>query len=221
MDGRRIISITADADETVTTPSAANAVITAGLLPSLMSDYPGLAFSQEGQAREQRSDMSTLMSNLMIAILAIYALLASILRSYIQPIIILAVIPFGLVGAVLGHMILGFDLSFFSLFGVVALSGVIINDSIVLIDYFNKLQEQTRDTAGNIAKAVQRRFRPILLTTLTTFIGLAPMITETSTQAQFLIPMALSIAFGSLFAGAVILVLVPVCLLLTVKDQAV
>ena len=221
VDGRRIISITADADETVTTPSAANAVITAGLLPSLMSDYPGLAFSQEGQAREQRSDMSTLMSNLMIAILAIYALLASILRSYIQPIIILAVIPFGLVGAVLGHMILGFDLSFFSLFGVVALSGVIINDSIVLIDYFNKLQEQTRDTAGNIAKAVQRRFRPILLTTLTTFIGLAPMITETSTQAQFLIPMALSIAFGSLFAGAVILVLVPVCLLLTVKDQAV
>ena len=221
VDGRRIISITADADETVTTPSAANAVITAEILPALMRDYPGLAFSQEGQAREQRSDMSTLMSNLMIAILAIYALLASILRSYIQPIIILAVIPFGLVGAVLGHMILGFDLSFFSLFGVVALSGVIINDSIVLIDYFNKLQKQTRDTAGNIAKAVQRRFRPILLTTLTTFIGLAPMITETSTQAQFLIPMALSIAFGSLFAGAVILVLVPVCLLLTVKERVV
>ena len=221
VDGRRIISITADADETITTPTAANAVITSELLPALMRDYPGLAFSQEGQAREQRNDMSTLMSNLMIAILAIYALLASILRSYIQPIIILAVIPFGLVGAVLGHMVLGFDLSFFSLFGVVALSGVIINDSIVLIDYFNKLQEQMRDTAGNIAKAVQRRFRPILLTTLTTFIGLAPMITETSTQAQFLIPMALSIAFGSLFAGAVIMVLVPVCLLLTVKDDVI
>ena len=217
VDGRRIISITADVDESVTTPTDANGVITSDLLPALVRDYPGLAFSQEGQARNQRDDLSTLMSNLMLAIMAIYCLLASILRSYIQPIIILSVIPFGLVGAVLGHMVLGYDLSFFSLFGVVALSGVIINDSIVLIDYFNKLQEKTRDTAGNIAKAVQRRFRPILLTTLTTFIGLAPMISETSTQAQFLIPMALSIAFGSLFAGAVILILVPVCLLVTVK----
>ena len=220
VDGRRIISITADVDEAVTTPNDANSVITTDLLPALMRDYPALSFSQEGQARNQRDDLSTLMSNLMIAVLAIYCLLASILRSYIQPIIILSVIPFGLVGAVLGHMVLGYDLSFFSLFGVVALSGVIINDSIVLIDYFNKLQEKTRDTAGNIAKAVQRRFRPILLTTLTTFIGLAPMISETSSQAQFLIPMALSIAFGSLFAGAVILILVPVCLLVTVREPA-
>ena len=117
-------------------------------------------------------------------------------------------------------MVLGYDLSFFSLFGVVALSGVIINDSIVLIDYFNKLQDRVWDVAGNITTAVQRRFRPILLTTLTTFIGLVPMITETSTQAQFLIPMAFSIAFGSLFAGAVILILVPVCLLITVKEPA-
>ena len=116
-------------------------------------------------------------------------------------------------------MILGYDLSFFSLFGVVALSGVIINDSIVLIDYFNKLQKENWDIAGNITKAVQRRFRPILLTTLTTFIGLAPMVTETGAQAQFLIPMAVSIAFGSLFAGAVILILVPICLLITVKQR--
>ena len=220
VDGRRIISITADVDEAVTTPTAANQVIMSTLLPALVRDYPGLAFSQQGQAREQNEDMATLMKNLLIAILAIYCLLASILRSYIQPIIILAVIPFGLVGAVLGHMVLGYDLSFFSLFGVVALSGVIINDSIVLIDYFNKLQDRVWDVAGNITKAVQRRFRPILLTTLTTFIGLVPMITETSTQAQFLIPMALSIAFGSLFAGAVILILVPVCLLITVREPA-
>ena len=218
VDGRRIISLTADVDEKVATPSDANAVIVTDLLPALMSDYPGLAFSQQGQARTQNEDMATLMRNLLIAIVGIYCLLASVLRSYIQPIIILAVIPFGLVGAVLGHMMLGFDLSFFSIFGVVALSGVIINDSIVLIDYFNKLQAEAKDKAGNILKAVQRRFRPILLTTLTTFIGLAPMIIETSTQAQFLIPMAVSIAFGSLFAGAVILILVPVCLLVSVKE---
>ena len=218
VDGRRIISLTADVDEKVATPSDANAVIVTDLLPALMSDYPGLAFSQQGQARTQNEDMATLMRNLLIAIVGIYCLLASVLRSYIQPIIILAVIPFGLVGAVLGHMMLGFDLSFFSIFGVVALSGVIINDSIVLIDYFNTLQAKTKDVAGNILKAVQRRFRPILLTTLTTFIGLAPMIMETSTQSQFLIPMAVSIAFGSLFAGAVILILVPVCLLVSVKE---
>ena len=218
VDGRRIISLTADVDEKVATPSDANAVIVTDLLPALMSDYPGLAFSQQGQARTQNEDMATLMRNLLIAIVGIYCLLASVLRSYMQPIIILAVIPFGLVGAVLGHMMLGFDLSFFSIFGVVALSGVIINDSIVLIDYFNTLQAKTKDVAGNILKAVQRRFRPILLTTLTTFIGLAPMIMETSTQSQFLIPMAVSIAFGSLFAGAVILILVPVCLLVSVKE---
>lgn len=214
--GRRIVSVTADVDEAVTTPTAVNGLIENDLLPALIDKYPGLSVSQEGQARDQAEDMTTLISNLLIAILAIYCLLASVLRSYVQPFIILSVIPLGLVGAVMGHMVLGYDLSFLSLFGVVALSGVIINDSIVLIDYFNTLQSEEKDTARNIAKAVRRRFRPILLTTLTTFIGLAPMITETSIQAQFLIPMALSIAFGSLFACVSILILVPACLLIAV-----
>lgn len=124
----------------------------------------------------------------------------------------MAIIPFGLVGAILGHMLLGFDLSFLSLFGVVALSGVIINDSIVLIDYFNQLERQGGNRLDNIVESVRRRFRPILITTLTTFIGLMPMIAETSIQAQFLIPMALSIAFGILFSSFLILLLVPACL---------
>lgn len=177
-----------------------------------MKAYPDLRVAVEGQARSQAEELSTLVQNFLIAVLAIYVLLASVLRSYWQPLIILMIIPFGLVGAVMGHMLLGYDLTFLSLFGVVALSGVIINDSIVLIDYFNLLQRQGGEPLGNIVEAVRRRFRPILLTTLTTFIGLLPMITETSIQAQFLIPMALSLAFGILVASVLILLLVPACL---------
>ncbi|MEN7344200.1 MAG: efflux RND transporter permease subunit, partial [Pseudomonadota bacterium] len=153
-------------------------------------------------------------NNFLIAVLAIYVLLASILRSYSQPLIILAIIPFGLTGSVIGHLLLGFDMTFLSLFGVVALSGVIINDSIVLIDYFNQLRLENTDKVTSAIEAVRRRFRPILLTTLTTFIGLLPMITETSMQAQFLIPMAISLAFGIMFAALVIFLLVPALLVL-------
>ena len=214
VDGLRVISIDADVDETVTTPNAVTAFIQSEILPALAVEHPRLIISSEGQARSQAEEMATLVRNFLIAILAIYALIASVLKSYFQPLVIMAIIPFGLVGAIFGHMLLGFDLSFLSLFGVVALSGVIINDSIVLIDYFNKRQREGGDKTDNIIDAVQRRFRPIMITTLTTFIGLLPMISETSIQAQFLIPMALSIAFGLAFASFVILLLVPACLAL-------
>ena len=214
VDGLRVISIDADVDETLTTPNAVTAFIQSEILPALVVEHPRLIISSEGQARSQAEEMATLVRNFLIAILAIYALIASVLKSYFQPLVIMAIIPFGLVGAIFGHMLLGFDLSFLSLFGVVALSGVIINDSIVLIDYFNKRQREGGDKTDNIIDAVQRRFRPIMITTLTTFIGLLPMISETSIQAQFLIPMALSIAFGLAFASIVILLLVPACLAL-------
>ena len=214
VDGLRVISIDADVDETVTTPNAVTAFIQSEILPALAVEHPRLIISSEGQARSQAEEMATLVRNFLIAILAIYALIASVLKSYFQPLVIMAIIPFGLVGAIFGHMLLGFDLSFLSLFGVVALSGVIINDSIVLIDYFNKRQREGGDKTDNIIDAVQRRFRPIMITTLTTFIGLLPMISETSIQAQFLIPMALSIAFGLAFASIAILLLVPACLAL-------
>jgi multidrug efflux pump subunit AcrB len=218
VDGRRILSITADVDEAVTTPNEVNALIEGDLLPKLMEADPDLRVTQEGQARDQAEDLASLGSNLLIALLIMYVLLASVLRSYHQPLIILAIVPFGLVGSVMGHLLLGYDVSFLSLFGVVALCGVIVNDSIVLIDYYNELNAAGEgDPFTNIAQAVRRRFRPILLTTVTTFIGLIPMIAETSVQAQFLIPMALSIAFGILFASVVILFLVPACLAIGVK----
>ncbi|MEL6569342.1 MAG: efflux RND transporter permease subunit [Pseudomonadota bacterium] len=214
VDGQRVITISADADEAVTTPNAVTALIQENLLTSLRAEFPGLRVSSEGQARSQAEEMATLVQNFLIAMLAIYALIASVLRSYFQPLVIMAIIPFGLVGAIYGHILLGYDLSFLSLFGVVALSGVIINDSIVLIDYFNAREREGGDRLANIVEAVRRRFRPILITTLTTFIGLIPMISETSLQAQFLIPMAVSLAFGIMFASTLILLLVPACLAL-------
>ncbi|MEL7311569.1 MAG: efflux RND transporter permease subunit, partial [Pseudomonadota bacterium] len=218
-NGIRTISITADVDEALTTPNEVQALLQTTVLADLQTEFPDLEIEVDGQARNQAEDLGALANNFLIAILAIYVLLASILRSYVQPLIILAIIPFGLVGAVFGHLLLGFDLTFLSLFGVVALSGVIINDSIVLIDYFNQLRREGVDKVTSIIEAVRRRFRPILLTTLTTFIGLIPMITETSMQAQFLIPMAISLAFGILFAAFVIFLLVPALLIVGRKEK--
>ncbi|MEM9057593.1 MAG: efflux RND transporter permease subunit, partial [Pseudomonadota bacterium] len=220
VDGLRTVSITADVDEAVATPNQVQTLLQQTVLAELAADHPGLEIDMDGQARAQAEELDALLNNFLIAVLAIYVLLASILRSYWQPFIILAIIPFGLTGAVAGHLLLGRDLTFLSLFGVVALSGVIINDSIVLIDYYNRLRRKGVDKATAVVGAIRRRFRPILLTTLTTFIGLLPMITETSMQAQFLIPMALSLAFGILFAALVMLALVPALLMLGRRGRA-
>lgn len=220
VDGRRVISITADVDEAVTTPNAVTALMEDSLLPDLIARHRGLTVSTEGQSAEQTESLVSLFSNLIIGILVMYVLLASTLRSYFQPLVILYAIPFGGVGALLGHMLLGFDLTFLSLFGMVALAGVVVNDSVVLIDYFNELEKRGEaSTLTNIVEAVRRRFRPILLTTLTTFIGLIPMISETSVQAQFLIPMAVSVAFGIMFASLMVLIMVPAFLALAVRKE--
>jgi multidrug efflux pump subunit AcrB len=153
----------------------------------------------------------------MFAMLVIYAMLAIPFNSFIQPLIIMLVIPFGIVGAVIGHLIMGYSLSLMSMFGVVALSGVVINDSLVLIDFANRKRLQGLDRHDAIHVSGINRFRPILLTTLTTFGGLTPMIFETSRQARFLIPMAVSLGFGILFATLITLLLVP-CLYLIVED---
>ena len=221
VDGQRIVTVTADVDETVTTPSRVNAFITSEIIPVLETGDRGLRIVADGQTRDQAEELRSLFRNFAIAVLLIYVLLASVLRSYVQPLLILAIIPFGLVGAILGHMAMGYDMTFLSLFGVVALAGVIINDSVVLLDYFNKLEREGGDRLANIVEAVRRRFRPILLTTLTTVLGLLPMIAETSIQAQFLIPMALSLGFGILFASIVILLLVPALLALGAKTAAI
>ena len=161
--------------------------------------------------------MQSLKTGLLMALVVIYAMLAVPFNSFIQPIIIMMSIPFGIVGAVTGHLIMGYSLSVMSMFGVVALSGVVINDSLVLIDFANRQRKSEMNPRDSIYSAGIQRFRPILLTTLTTFGGLAPIIFETSRQARFLIPMAVSLGFGIMFATLITLMLVP-CLYLIVED---
>lgn len=218
VDGRRVISVEADIDESVTTPNDVLAILNDEVLPRMTAEDPQLTYSFEGQSRDQQEDLAALAGNLLLALGVIYVMLASVLRSYVQPIVIMAAIPFGAVSAIIGHLLLGYDLSFLSVFGMVALSGVIVNSSVVLIDLYNKRLAAEDITPFDAAMAaVKRRFRPIFLTTMTTFLGLLPMLTETSLQAQFLIPMAISLGFGILITGFLILALAP-ALLMIVED---
>jgi multidrug efflux pump subunit AcrB len=209
VDGLRIVSVSAQVDNAVTTPSAANTAVTNQFVPLLKQQFPGLQIRQAGQGREQSEDLGALGRLTLVALLIIFALMASQLKSYTQPIIILAGVPFGAAGALVGHYLLGYNLSFISIFGMVALSGVVVNDSLVLVDRYNKLVEEGWDNAEAIIEASRRRFRAIFLTTATTALGLTPMLFETSTQAQFLIPMAVSLATGIVFASVIILFLIP------------
>jgi len=186
------------------------------LLPQLQRDYPGITWTFEGSNAEMRRAMASLWGWFGLALAVIYALLAIAFRSYVQPLIVLLAIPFGIVGAVLGHIALGYDLSLISLMGVIALSGVVVNDSLIMIDHANR-HRGDRSAFDAILHAGLRRFRPIMLTTLTTFGGLTPIIFEKSLQAQYIIPMAISLGFGILFATAIILVLVP-CIYLILED---
>ena len=207
-DGRRIVSVEAD----VRPRSQAGQVLESlksETLPGLEKKYPGLTFSFEGRQADQRESMQSLMRGLLAALVVIYGLLAIPLNSYIQPLIIMAAIPFGIVGAVIGHLIMGYSLSVLSMFGVVALCGVVVNDSLVLINFANLKERTGMSRRDAVHQAGIHRFRPIILTTLTTFGGLSPMIFETSRQARFLIPMALSLGYGILFATLITLILVP------------
>jgi multidrug efflux pump subunit AcrB len=209
IDGLQIVSVSGQVDEDVTTPSLANKEVLEQFVPALKQQFPGLKVRQAGAGREQSKDLSTLGRLTMVAILIIFALMASQLKSYTQPLIILAGVPFGAAGALVGHYLLGYNLSFISIFGIVALSGVVVNDSLVLLDRYNKLVLEGWDNAKAIVEAARLRFRAIFLTTATTALGLTPMLFETSTQAQFLIPMAVSLATGIVFASIIILFLIP------------
>ncbi|MGI9240005.1 MAG: efflux RND transporter permease subunit [Verrucomicrobiales bacterium] len=180
-------------------------------LDSILVDFPGVAYSLEGEAREQRDTFTSLLWGVTISLFAMYALLAIPFGSYFQPFIVLFIIPFSLVGAVIGHIVMGLPLSLMSVFGMLALAGVGVNDSLVLVDFINrKLRDDGLALVDAVRAAGIRRFRPIILTSLTTSLGLLPLILEKSTQAQFLIPMAVSLGFGILFATFVSLLLVPV-----------
>ena len=216
-NGRRTQQVTADVDPPSQT-NQVNAVLSEQILPQLQQDYPGLSTVYEGREADMRESISTLYTGFGMAMLVIYVLLAIPFRSYTRPLVIMFSIPFGIVGAVIGHLIMGYSMSLISMMGIVALSGVVVNDALVLIDFTGKLREEGYSPADAVRLAGVRRFRPILLTTLTTFGGLAPMIFETSRQARFMIPMALSLGYGVVFATTITLIMVP-CLYLAVEDS--
>jgi len=208
VDGRRVLEVTADVARGVNANEVLADVETT-ILEDLQSGTPGLRASLVGDSENQRESLGSLGRNFLLALVGMYALLAIAFRSYFQPIAVLSAIPFGFIGAVLGHMLMGFELSIISMMGVVALAGVVVNDSLILVVACNTLRREGGDFLEAVVRAGAVRFRPILLTSLTTFFGLVPMITETSLQARFLIPMAISLGFGVLFATFVTLLLVP------------
>jgi multidrug efflux pump subunit AcrB len=208
LDGRRLLTVTANVNPRGESERILNLVLR-DIMPELQKKYPGLTQVFRGRQKDIREGMSALTKGFVFALLVIYALLAIPFRSYTQPMIIMTCIPFGIVGAVFAHVMLGYPLSMISLMGIVALSGVVVNDSLVLVDYANKEVRGGCAIRQSIVNAGARRFRPILLTTLTTFLGLAPMIFETSRQARFMVPMAISLGFGILFATFITLFLVP------------
>lgn len=214
IDRNRTVAVLADVDKEKVDMISLNASI-AAFMEETLPNYPGVRYQFAGEAKEQRETFDSLGVGIAILLFILYALLAIPFRSYLQPLVVMAIIPFGLLGAVLGHMIMGSALSVISVWGMLALTGVVVNDSLVLVEYINR---QRRSGGLELMDAVRKagvaRFRPIILTSLTTFFGLAPLIWEKSTQAQFLIPMAISLGFGILFATAITLVLTPVCYLL-------
>ncbi|OKY75393.1 MAG: cobalt-zinc-cadmium resistance protein [Desulfobulbaceae bacterium DB1] len=216
-NGRRVVQVQAD----VTPRSRAGEVLTdlkETLLPQLVAEYPGLRYSFEGRQADMRENMASLKMGFAMSMMVVFSMLAIPFRNYIQPLIVMTAIPFGIIGAIYGHLLLGYSLSIMSMMGIIALSGVVVNDSLVLITRANELKNQgDGDPRHIIRAAAMQRFRPIVLTTLTTFGGLAPMIMENSRQARFLIPMAISLGFGVLFATLITLVLVP-CLYLIIED---
>jgi multidrug efflux pump subunit AcrB len=201
--------VTADVDNAVTNAGQVLADLQRSDLRELPNLFPNVKASIEGEHREQTEFLDSLKSGWLIAMLVIYALLAIPLRSYVQPLIIMTAIPFGLVGAVWGHVLLGLSFSMFSLIGLVALSGVVVNDSLVLIDYVNQRRAGSESLRAALVEAGTARIRAILLTSATTFAGLTPLLLENSVQAKMLIPMAVSLAFGVVFATAITLLLVP------------
>lgn len=209
VDGRRAVNVTADVDTSLTTADQVFDRLNREVFPRLQAAHPRIEIVAEGQRQDQADSIGGLIQGGIFAIFLIYALLAVPFRSYTQPLLVMSVIPFGLVGAVAGHLIMGLPMSILSVCGMVALAGVVVNDSLVLVDYINRRRRSGLSMMRAAREAGRARFRPVLLTSLTTFAGLSPLIFERSAQAQFLIPMAVSLAYGILFATAITLVLLP------------
>lgn len=213
IDQRRSLNITADVDKQKANIEAIKRDIT-GFMDELLLRFPTIHYTIEGEAKEQRQSFKGLKNGLILVLFVIYGLLAIPFRSYWQPLIVMSMIPFGAVGAVAGHWLMGKPLTIMSLMGMLALTGVVVNDSLVLVDFINRKRRKGIQLSVAVSQAGVARFRAVVLTSLTTFAGLAPLIFEESTQAQFLIPMAISLGFGIMFATICTLVLLPVNYLL-------
>ena len=210
-DRKRALRVSGEIDETDPDASAEaiNARLRAEVLPALVDRHEGLSWAFEGDQKKKADLLASLASGFAVALFGIYALMAIPLRSFLQPFLIMTAIPFGIVGAIGGHMLTGYDLSILSMFGVIALAGVVVNDNIVLVDWVNQRRDQHDTLLEAVRTAGAARFRPIMLTSLTTFGGLAPLLLEKSVQARFLVPMGISLGFGVMFATLISLVLVP------------
>ncbi|MFC1688611.1 efflux RND transporter permease subunit [Pseudomonadota bacterium] len=208
VDGYRVLSVTADVDKEKTNMTVLQSDLR-DYIGGMLARFPGISYEMEGEQRQQRDSFGSLMVGWPLLLFAIYILLALPLKSYIQPLLVMSVIPFGMIGAVIGHWIMGYPLSFLSILGLLALSGVVINDSLVLVDFINQKRRAGSLLWDSVIQAGVVRFRPVILTSLTTFFGLLPLLSEKASAAQILIPMAISLGFGILFATAVTLVLIP------------
>ncbi len=209
IDGARVLNITANIIPGTTSGNKVLSAFSRNELPGILDRFPGLRHSFEGEQREQRDAIRAVAGGLLASLFVIYAIVASLLRSYVQAVVVLLTIPWSLAGAVIGHIALGFELSVFSLFGMIALCGMVVNGAFVLAITRNRYIAEGRDPNKVTILACERRFRPILLTSITTFLGLGPMIFETSIQALFLVPMAISVGIGTLVSSIVILFLIP------------
>lgn len=218
-DGRRVTTVTADLDENIVTGQEIADAVADQIMPEIQADYPELLYKFGGEQQEQQESFGDIGIAFVAALLMIYALLAIPFRSYIQPLIIMAVIPFGVIGALIGHLILGLPLGILSMFGIIALSGVIVNGSLILIDFINENLRDGMEIEEAIISGAKSRFRPIMLTSFTTFLGVAPITFETSLQAQFLVPMAASLGFGVLFGAFILQLLIPALALLEYRAR--
>ena len=209
-DRKRSINVTADVDLSITNGNEVIASLTKNIIPQILKKYNSVSYSLEGEQQEQGENLKSLGKNFLLAMIVVYMLLAIPFKSYFQPLVVMSSIPFGITGAVIGHIFMGMNLSILSMMGIVALTGVVVNDSLVMVDFINRYRNEGNTIREAVLEAGPRRFRPIFLTSLTTFVGLIPLILEKSTQAKFMIPMAVSLSFGVLFATAITLLLVPV-----------
>jgi multidrug efflux pump subunit AcrB len=208
-DGQRILTVTARVNPEEVSGQEINDALRAGVLPGLQAADFRLGFQFGGAQQQQTESFGAIIKGFLLAMLVVYALLAVPFQSYVQPLIIMAAVPFGIIGALIGHLLLGLPVGLLSMFGIIGLSGVVVNDSLVMIDFINERMRSGMDPRTAILDGAKARFRPIMLTSVTTFLGVAPLTFEKSVQAQFLVPMAAALGFGILFGTAILMLLVP------------